>query len=370
MKICFWGDISGALLGNTSGGGELQIAVLAKALAKIGHEVVIVDYNIDKEFQTDDGIKVCPVKNWNKGVRFIRTFTHRLPHLYATLRNQNADVYYCRIRNFRHILAYWAARKVKAKFILGIASDLDISSFMSRWKYYYSSNSHKLWGSMDGIMSEIVYPWLLRNSDSVFVQHEGQKQILLNKNIESFIFPNIIELDRIPNIENQLHTDFVYVGWLDRRKGFPDFYELVNRTPNLKYKVIGPPRDKIGRILYEKLKSFKNVALLGELNHNDTLTHIANAKALISTSPMEGFPNIYIEAWTYGIPVLSLNFDPGGVIERENLGTMAHGNLEKIINAMASVKNTQEFTLNSKSYVERVHFLNENRLNQINCLFQ
>ena len=110
--------------------------------------------------------------------------------------------------------------------------------------------------------------------------------------------------------------------------------------------------------------------MLGELNHNDTLTHIANAKALISTSPMEGFPNIYIEAWTYGIPVLSLNFDPGGVIERENLGTMAHGNLEKIINAMASVKNTQEFTLNSKSYVERVHFLNENRLNQINCLFQ
>ena len=35
MKICFWGDIAGALTGNTSGGGELQIALLAKALARV-----------------------------------------------------------------------------------------------------------------------------------------------------------------------------------------------------------------------------------------------------------------------------------------------------------------------------------------------
>ena len=33
MKICFWGDLVGALTGNTNGGGELQIALLAKALA-------------------------------------------------------------------------------------------------------------------------------------------------------------------------------------------------------------------------------------------------------------------------------------------------------------------------------------------------
>ncbi len=41
MKICFWGDIGKALSGNTSGGGELQIALLARALAKAGHEVVV-----------------------------------------------------------------------------------------------------------------------------------------------------------------------------------------------------------------------------------------------------------------------------------------------------------------------------------------
>ena len=44
MKICFWGNIGRALKGRTSGGGELQIALLAKALAKGGHEVVLLDY--------------------------------------------------------------------------------------------------------------------------------------------------------------------------------------------------------------------------------------------------------------------------------------------------------------------------------------
>src|ERR1035437_2492031 len=84
MKICFWGDIGKALTGNTSGGGELQIALLAKALAKAGHEVVVVDYAVDEEFQSPDGIKIIPVKGWNKGIRMIRTFTQRLSPRFFT----------------------------------------------------------------------------------------------------------------------------------------------------------------------------------------------------------------------------------------------------------------------------------------------
>jgi len=96
---------------------------------------------------------------------------------------------------------------------------------------------------------------------------------------------------------------------------------------------------------------------------------IANSKALISTSPMEGFPNIFIEAWACGIPVLSLSFDPGGVIKREQLGEVADGNLDKLINDMNSNKNTSEFAERSKAYVEHNHVLNVNKINEISCLF-
>ena len=45
MKVCFWGNIANTLHGDTAGGGELQIALLAKALVKSGL-IVIIDYTI------------------------------------------------------------------------------------------------------------------------------------------------------------------------------------------------------------------------------------------------------------------------------------------------------------------------------------
>ncbi|MDZ7634099.1 MAG: hypothetical protein U5L72_06525 [Bacteroidales bacterium] len=109
----------------------------------------------------------------------MRTFTHRLPGLYSTFADIDADVYYCRIREYRHIIAYMAARKVKAKFILGLASDLDILSIGKRWKHFYSSN-------VKDLRRCIERPYRDRESlsrsssgkaDRVIVQHSGQKDI-------------------------------------------------------------------------------------------------------------------------------------------------------------------------------------------------
>ncbi len=369
MKICFWGDIGKALSGNTSGGGELQIALLARALARAGHEVVVVDHQTDQETQTVDGIKILPIIGWNKGIRGIRTLTHRLPRLYSTLRDQKADVYYCRIRDSRHIIAWWAARKVKAKFILGLAEDLDVLSFRMRWKYYYLNYIRSPWVIVDGIFCEMVYPWLLHKSDVVFAQHEGQKEILAKRGIKSVIFNNLIDLSLLPSITGAEHDHFIYVGCIDKRKGFAQFFELVKNSPKHTFKVIGPPRDKEGHFYYEKLKSLQNVTLFGKLDHSETLYHIANSKALISTSWMEGFPNIFIEAWAYGIPVLSLNVDPGSRIKNERLGEVLNGDLNDMLNAIDSFRYTRDFAERAKNYVDRTHALNEYKVNEINKLF-
>jgi glycosyltransferase involved in cell wall biosynthesis len=369
MKICFWGNIGRALKNKTSGGGELQIALLAKVLAKGGHEVVVLDYNITEEFQTDEGIKVYPIIGWNNGIRIIRTLTHKLPKLYSCLRDQKADVYYCRIRDPRHLIAWLAARKVKAKFILGLAEDLDVMSFRMRWKYYYANNFHNLWTIFNGILSEIIYPKLLRKSDFIFVQHDGQKQMLHRKGIQAVLVPNLIDLSQMPVILTPTHSYFVFVGWLDNRKGVADLFKLVEKAPFATFKIIGPPRDKSGYLYYEKLKSFPNVSLLGELNHSDALQHIANSKALINTSRMEGFPNIFIEAWAFGVPVLSLYVDPGSIIEKEDLGDVAHGNIDKLLLDMNNKVYSDEFAKRAKAYVEKNHVLNDTKIKEINCLF-
>jgi glycosyltransferase involved in cell wall biosynthesis len=369
MKICFWGNIARALEGRTSGGGELQIALLAKALVRSGHEVVVLDYMIDEGYTTADGIKVFPVDGWNKGIRMLRTFTHRLPLLYRALKEVKADVYYCRIRDARHWICYKAARKVGAKFILALAEDLDVTSFSMRWKYYYLTNIRTSWDVVNGVLCEIVYPFLVKHADYVFTQHSGQSQILAERGIEPTLFPNLLDLSQIPKITNPEHDYFVFVGWLDNRKGIRELYEIIERSPDSIFKIIGPPRDKTGRLYYEKMKSLKNVSLLGELSHNEALHYIANSKALINTSPMEGFPNIFIEAWACGKPVLSLNVDPGSAIENEDLGAFAHGNLERLIDAMKVDKNSDEFASRARSFVEKHHALNNLKMDEIKSIF-
>lgn len=369
MKVCFWGNVAKALKGNTSGGGQLQIALVARALALAGNEVSVIDYETSEDYVTDEGIKVVKIKGWNKGIRVFRSFTHRLPNLYRTLKQQKADIYYCRIRDFRHILAYWAAKRVKGKFILGLASNLDALNFKNRFKYQHLVSPGSVWAFSSGLLIEIIYPYLLRNADLVLVQHEGQKQALLKKNIKSQVFPNIIQKFESESEENKDHRDFIYVGRLDKRKGFSKFFEVVTKASSShSFKVIGEPSGKHAEFYFKQLQDFKNVKLLGWLNHSETLKEIASSKALICTSPMEGFPNVFIEAWSLGIPVLSLYFDLG-VIEKEKLGKVFNGNIENLISSMDQMIVTEEFTKNSKRYVQEKHLLNNSKIEGINNLF-
>ena len=368
MKVCFWGDNASALEGNPAGGGELQMALLAKTLVKSGHKVVFLDYNISEYFVTSEGIEVQCIKGYNDGIRFLRAF-RRLKLIYQVLKNQKADVYYCRIRDFRHILSYWASRKVKAKFILALASDLDVKDTRTRLKYLYFAETPGVWWLFNGLLSEIVYSWLLRNSDLVLVQHEGQKGSLRQKGIPSTILHNLIEMNNVPVLKEGKGNDFCYVGSLDRRKGFVDFFNLVMASQSYNFKIIGSPRDKTGEKYLNKLKMLKNATLLGRLNHSDTLSQIADSRALISTSPLEGFPNIFIEAWACGIPVLSLYVDPGSVIEREGLGFVAKGDIKRLSSAMTEIRITPEMETRMKTYVMHNHVLNEARLTEINKVF-
>ena len=66
MKFCFFGNIAGALKGKTEGGAELQISLLARALALKGHEVVIIDPYSSESFVSQEGIRLINVPDWNK----------------------------------------------------------------------------------------------------------------------------------------------------------------------------------------------------------------------------------------------------------------------------------------------------------------
>ena len=105
----------------------------------------------------------------------------------------------------------------------------------------------------------------------------------------------------------------------------------------------------------ESLRKYKNVVLKGRLDHNETLLLIANAKAIISTSNYEGFPNIFLEAWSAGVPVISLNVNPGEVIDKFHLGLYCDSSLQKMKEYMESNKLELINKENLLSYIGEFH---------------
>ena len=84
-RVCIYGEAIGdALAGNVAGGAELQGAFLARALASAGVGVTVVDPQEGADRRTPEGITVRAIPGWNRGIRGLRMFTHRIPSLSRT----------------------------------------------------------------------------------------------------------------------------------------------------------------------------------------------------------------------------------------------------------------------------------------------
>jgi glycosyltransferase involved in cell wall biosynthesis len=356
MKFCFFGNISSALKGRTIGGGELQISLLAKALAQNGHEVAIIDPSSSETFVTNEGIKLISVPNWNKGFRGVRLFFYRIPALWKLFSEQNADYYYVRMRTYLHLIPFLVSKKLGKQFIQAIAHDLDVLGISAKFKHEYKANFNLIKYLTLNIPNDLVFSYLLKRSDYIILQHSGQllKRLLVKGKI--VIFPNIFDFSNLPKVENPPKDYFVHVGALTVMKGAENLYHLLtNLNEKERIMIIGEPRDFASKAIIESLNNSKNIIIKGRLGHSQTLELIANSKALINTSNYEGFPNVFLEAWGMGVPVISLNVNPGMVFDNRKLGICCHGDFNKMKDYMESDEMVEIDRTKLISYVIEFH---------------
>ncbi len=314
MKICLVGlDNLPALARQYKhhmvGGESVQQTLLARALARRGHDVsmVVADYGQIDGLECE-GIRVYKAYHMQAGMPVLRFVHPRWTGLWAALRRADADIYYTSCAGMQVGLMALYCHFHNKRFVFRCASDTDCDKSRLLVKY-----ARDRW----------LYSWGLRRADAVLVQSAVQEDILRR----SFGLPGRIAgmLVENPLTTPQRDIDVLWVGNIRGLKRPDRLLELAAKLPHVNFHMVGGPL-RGDAALYEQIKtaanSMTNVTFHGPLSYWDANDMYGRAKLLVNTSDIEGFPNSYLQAWIRGVPVVTL-IDPDRVIERERLGAAA-----------------------------------------------
>lgn len=312
MKICFIGIDNLPFLApeygqHAIGGESVQQTLLARALARRGHEVsmVVCDYG-QPDGACWDGIRVFKAYRRDAGLKVLRFFHPRWTGMWSALARADAELYYTSCADMLPGMLALYCRRFGKRFVFRSASDSDcdksrlvVRFARDRWLYGYG----------------------LRRADAILVQSALQAETLARSyGLAGRLAGMLVE--KPSAVAAARDIDVLWVSNIRRLKRPDRILELAGRMAEVKIHMVGgslPGEEALYRDVKHTAAAKTNVSFHGRLSYWDTNTLYGRARVFVNTSDIEGFPNSYLQAWIRGVPVVTL-IDPDGVIEREGLG--------------------------------------------------
>jgi len=310
MKVCVVSLNLAAYFDSTPrsmyGGAEVQAAFVARALKDQGLDVSLVvadlpagisiPYPVENAFRSRDGVPI------------LRFFHPRMTGINDALERADADVYYQRNAGMVTGLVAHFARRNNRMFVYGAGSDTD---FAFRELL------------IEGVRDKVIFTYGLRRAHGVVVQNNVQ----LDRARRTLTNPVVtISNGVLPVDPAAVRPDgpVLWAGSLRSVKRPNLFIELARRFPKREFVIVGGSTTT--EVAYaaateKEARAVPNIRLTGWLPHGDVIREIARASVVVNTSIVEGFPNVYLEAWNHGVPVVSFN-DVDGLLANEKLGAL------------------------------------------------
>lgn len=323
------------IIGETIGGAEVQLWMLARGFSESGWDV---------HYVTDASLS----ETQREGVRLHSLFSFESDHhrekCYTILQSIKPDVIYQRGRKSYTGLVGGYAVATGTPLIFATSMDIDCRSFkeVGRLLRQAKSFASKLRLLPRRAKQDISSLGGMKKASLILTQSELQ-QSLLKKNLgmESVVFRN---LHPIPDSSEIEKDDPPLVLWLASVKQWkrPEiFIELAESLKDKGYYFIlagrMADRDPYESMLHDYEKSNPNFDYIEEVDLEQSNRLIARASLFINTSePFEGFPNTFIQSWLRRTLVLSLVVDPDELISKHALGVMT-GDLETMADRIVSL---------------------------------
>lgn len=352
VRVCFYVPYiyplfsSGSLL--FTGGIEVQISLLARGLVHRGFEVDVVtcDYG-QPAVVVADGIRL--LRSWRpeSGPPVLRFFHPRLTRTVAALRASQADVYVVQGAGMNAGLTLDVARSLGRKFLFVVGHDLDVEA-----------NLPLVFGPRDRWWTRRA----LRKADEIVAQ-TGTQRARLKETFgrDSVVIMNPVDIPA-EQADVAANRTVLWMATYKESKRPEWFTRFAERHPDVHCVMAGvipvsPLTDRDYRAALEQAKRCPNLEVGGPISHERIGELLTRGALFTHTSPAEGFPNTFLEAWSYGLPTIT-TFDPDGIIARERLGER-HDTFEEweaaVLRWMSDPAARLEAGARAREYVRREH---------------
>jgi glycosyltransferase involved in cell wall biosynthesis len=299
-----------------SGGAEIQAFTLARELARAGLRVrhVVASAPVAA---SPDGVELLQLPP-----DYHRRGLPRRRAIVSALREADGHVYVQRSAGIETGFVGVFARAARRRAIFSASSDAD---FMRD-----TALLRQIGGSLELWPVRAQYRLGLRAVHEVVAQTKQQAELaernfgLVPHVVPSFSAP----VGRAPGERDAA----LWIGSLTDVKDPLTYLELAERTPEVTFRMVvhehptGWP--ELAADVRRRAQALPNVELLERRPRAELLDLYDRAIAVVNTSVFEGFPNTFLEAWSRGVPAVSLRIDPDGVIAAHRLGTAAAGSVD------------------------------------------
>jgi len=156
----------------------------------------------------------------------------------------------------------------------------------------------------------------------------------------SIIIPNIWGVPEA-NIMISKKYSAIWVANLRRLKRAEWFINLAMKLPQHKFAIVGGVNEQdYYNAMKEKANAVANLEFLGPQPLNAVNELLNQSKVLVCTSEFEGFPNTFLQAWAYNVPIVS-TVNPSNFISDCGLGAVVE-NEEQLLQSVVELLNSRD----------------------------